>query len=451
MPTKNLETLLRQGPEALDAFYAGLNDKQAALLRYEWGFWAREKQLAPPGDWTVWIIRAGRGFGKTRSATEWVRDRVESGVAKKIHLISDTASDVRDVIVEGPDHGLMAISPPWNKPVYEPSKRRLTWPNGAIATCFAAEAPELLRGPQCDTALADEPGKWKNLRKRDNEGNTAWDNLMMGLRLGSNPQVVAAMTPGNIPWLKELKSKASYVETVGNSMENRANLSAKWFSEVIQPYLGTRKGRREIFAEILEDNPDALWSWDTIEDSRVSECPELKTIIVAVDPQGKDPNEPRGEDGAETGIIAVGVGYGDDPHAFVLDDASLRGTPHQWGRMAIRKYEQWMANAIIGEKNFGGAMVKHTIAMAAKDFEIYVAYKDVIASRGKRLRAEPVSELYEADRVHHVGSFPELESQMTDWVPGDRSPDRLDALVHGITALLVTGQKRVGRGAWKKN
>jgi phage terminase large subunit-like protein len=422
-----------RGHKATERWLATLTPEELAVLPYEWGFWARPDQLAPPGGWRGWLILTGRGWGKTRTAAEWVRDRVERGVAKRIALVNDTAADVRDVMVEGPS-GLLAVSPPWNRPTYEPSKRAVTWPSGAVAKCYAAEAPELLRGPEHDTAWADEPAKWKNLRKRDVQGGTAWTNLMFGLRISASPQWLATTTPRGRIFVMDLLDRPNVHVTRGSSHDNRANLADDWYTEVIAPYEGTRLGRQEIEGEVLTDVPGALWSLAMIDGTRVSasDVPTLERVVVAVDPSGSDNPE-----ADEVGIIAGGLGS--NGHVYVQLDDTDHYTPDEWGKKAVAHYQTLRADRVVGEINFGGQMVEHTVRVAARDLGVLVAYKSITASRGKAVRAEPVSALYAQGRVHHVGSFPKLENEMTQWVPGMgmRSPNRMDALVWLVTELLV--------------
>lgn len=402
------------------------SEEDAVEFLHDWSFWSRENQVAPPGNWFVWLILAGRGFGKTRSGAEWVRARVESGLYSHIALVGDTAADVRDVMIEGPS-GIMAVSDPRSKPSYEPSKRRLTWGNGATATAYAAEAPESLRGPQHDTAWCDEPAKWKNLRKRDLEGGTAWDNLLMGLRVGDNPQCACTTTPRSIPWLTTLLSRPSTVTTRGSSYENRDNLSPKWFEEVIKPYEGTRLGRQEIDAELIGDVEGSMWKRNILERQRIDKAPvELVRILIALDPSVSST-----EKSDECGMVVAGKGT--DGNAYVLDDISERLSPHLWASKAIKARYQYSADLIVGEVNNGGDLIELTLRTVDQS----VPYKKVHASRGKLTRAEPVAALYEKGVVCHVGSFPLLEDEMCSWQPGEPSPNRMDALVWAITELMI--------------
>lgn len=343
--------------------------------------------------------------------------------------MNDTAADCRDVMVEGPD-GLLSICPPWNKPKYTPTNRRVTWPNGGVAITYAAEAPELLRGPQHDGAWADEPAKWKNLKKTDDKGGTAWDNLMLGLRMGEHPQCVATTTPRAIPLIRELRKQPGVIVTTGSSFENQANLTDQWFDEIRRKYEGTRLGRQELYAELLDDVAGALWNRTQIDNLRIQKdaLPALKRIVISLDPAVS-----QGEESNETGIVACGVGM--NGHGYLLSDESGKYSPDGWGRKAVNLLRQHQGDRIIAEVNNGGDMVGYTI----KTVDKHAPYKSVHASRGKRTRAEPVAALYEQGKVHHVGSFPELEDQLCTWdaSTNEDSPDRLDALVWAFTELML--------------
>ncbi len=400
-----------------------LSDKQALALVHDWCFWARPNQLPPSGAWRVWLLLAGRGFGKTRSGAEWVRSRVEAGSARRIALVAPTAADVRDVMIEG-ESGLLAVSPPALQPTYEPSKRRLTWPKGALATCFSAEEPNRLRGPQHDAAWCDELAAWRNPE--------TWDMLMLGLRLGADPRCVVTTTPKPVRLLRQLLGDAGAVVTRGSTYDNRDNLAPAFLAEIVRRYEGTRLGRQEIEAELLDDTPGALWTRDAIERARVAVLPALRRVVVAVDPATS-----AGEEADETGIIVAALGQ--DGQGYVLDDLSGRWPSVGWARRAVAAYHARQADRVVAEVNNGGDLVEATIRMV----DAGVAYRAVHAARGKALRAEPVAALYEQGRVHHVGSFPALEDQMCAFAPDfDRrvmgySPDRLDALVWALTDLMV--------------
>lgn len=392
---------------------------------YRWRGKGAEKQRAPEGDWAVWLLMAGRGFGKTRAGAEWVRTRVSTGVGGRIALVAPTPDDVRNVMVEGVS-GLLRVSPPWFKPKYEPSKRKLTWPNGAVAFGFSSYEPDRLRGPQFDTAWCDELASWKHPRE-------TWDNLQFGLRLGNDPRCAVTTTPKPISLLRELKDREDVFTTTGSTYENRANLPDEYIEHIRRRYEGTRTGRQEIYAELLDESEEALWRRDWIEAARVREAPELVRVVVAVDPAVSS-----GSSSAETGIVVAGVD--EDRHVYVLEDASGRMSPDRWARRAIGMLDKYGADRIVGESNNGGDLVEHTLRTAYGGRVI--PYRSVRASRGKYTRAEPASALYEQGKVHHVGGLDALEDQMCVWSPGSEgSADRLDALVWAVTelALVKTG------------
>ncbi len=393
----------------------------ADALRTDWHAQARPEQLPPAGDWAGWLIVAGRGFGKTRSGAEWTRCMVESRQAGRLALVGPTAADARDVMVEG-ESGILAISPAWNRPTFEPSKRRLTWPNGAIATCYSAEEPERLRGPQHDAAWCDELAAWSN---RD----ATWNQLQFGLRLGARPRVLVTTTPKPSALLKSLIARSDFVVTRGATRDNAANLAPTFLATVEGLYAGTKIGRQELDGELIEDVEGALWSRALIESTRVARAdrPPLTRIVVAIDPAVSS-----GESADETGIIVAGLG--EDRQGYILEDASGRYAPTEWARKAVALYQRYGADRVVAEINQGGEMVETTVRMIDPN----VSFKGVHASRGKITRAEPVSALFEQGRVHMLGTFPALEDQLTSYEPGARkSPDRLDAMVWAITELMV--------------
>lgn len=407
-----------------DRLLAGLPKEHTAQLEYSWDFWARSKQLAPPGEWTIWALLAGRGFGKTRTGSEWFRRNAEARPRGRGMLIGMTPRDVRDVMVLGPA-GLLSVCPPWNRPTYEPSNMALTWPNGYVAAIRSAHAPDKVRGPEQDQAWADELSAWP-----EKKGREAWDNLMFGLRVGVHPQVCVTMTPKPIPLVREILSHPGTVKTTGSTYENRANLARSFYDTVLKKYEGTNLGRQEIYADLLDEAEDALWKRLLIEKFRVKEAPDIVRGVVGVDPSGGV---------VETGIVAAGIAK--DGHVYILEDSSLKASPDTWGRDVVRAYIRHRLDVVAGEKNFGGDMVKHVVDTAAKAMGVPVRYKDVLASRGKTVRAEPVVALYEQGKVHHVGTFPALEAEMTTWVPGDPSPNRVDALVWAVTELAIEDLK----------
>ena len=401
---------------------AALSDEKAQALLYDWSWHARPNQLPPTGNWTNWLILAGRGWGKTKTGAEWVRGKATDTTPRRIALVAATASDARDVMVEG-ESGILACSSPSDRPLYEPSKRRLTWKNGSMATTYSADEPDRLRGPQHDAAWCDEIAAWRY--------PDAWDMLVMGLRLGDNPQAVITSTPRPIKIIKELAAAKDTVVTRGSTYENRANLAESFFTQIIGKYEGTRLGRQELYAEILIDNPGALWKREQIDSLRVHAAPPLRRIVVAIDPAVTT-----GDNSDETGI--VGCGMGEDKHSYILKDSSMRGSPDEWARAAVRLYYELEADIIIGETNNGGDMIETIL----RTIDPNIPYRGVHASRGKMIRAEPISALYEQGKVHHVGMFAKLEDQMCDWHPsmGGKSPDRMDALVWGLTELMIVPQ-----------
>lgn len=407
---------------------------ERGLLLYDWSFWGRPDQHEPPGRWNTWLILSGRGWGKSRTGAEWVRRQVEHGRCKRLALVARTAADVRDVVVEG-ESGILAISPPWNRPEWEPSKRRLTWPNGAIATTFSADEPDALRGPQHDGAWCDELAAWRYPE--------AFDMLQMGLRLGRRPRIVVTTTPRPVKLVKELLADPTTFRTRGSTYDNAGNLAATFLRQILRKYEGTRLGRQELHAEVLDDTPGALWKRDQLEALRLrfnKHPTEFLRVVVAVDPATST-----GEGSNETGIVVVGLGL--DGEGYVLEDASGTYSPAEWGARVVEVYRRWEADRVVAEANQGGNLVESNLRVAVLKDEAgrvlargeHLPISMVHASKGKRARAEPVSALYEQGRVHHVGAFPELEDQLCGWnaTSGEASPDRLDALVWGFTALML--------------
>jgi len=406
-----------------DALFRNLDPADIERLLVDWRVWRRPKQATPPGNWSIWVILAGRGFGKTRTGAEWVREEVDRGLVGHIALVGPTAGDVRDTMIEG-ESGLLGVFPRDERPRYEPSKRRVTFSNGAVATAFSADEPDRLRGPNHDLAWCDELAAWRY--------PDAWDMLTFGLRIGDHPRALVTTTPRPTPIIRSLVARDDVAVTRGSTFENRANLAPSFFQEIVARYEGTRLGRQELHAEILDDVDGALWSRDMIETARVSSFPDLTRIVVAIDPAASSK-----ETSSETGIVACGLGA--DGHGYVLEDRSLRGTPHEWASEAIASYHRLKADRIVAEANQGGDMVRHTLDTVERGVPIRLVH----ASRGKRVRAEPIAALYEQQRIHHVGMFADLEDQLCSWVPDlSASPDRLDALVWALTELVVDGARR---------
>jgi phage terminase large subunit-like protein len=384
----------------------------------------------------VWLLLAGRGFGKTRTGAETVRAAIAAG-KKRVALVAPTAADARDVMVEG-ESGLLSIGPPHQRPRYEPSKRRLTWPNGAIATTYSADEPERLRGPQHDFAWCDELAAWRYPE--------TWDMLMFGLRLGDDPRVIVTTTPKPIKIIRELLIDPNTIITRGSTHQNAANLAGAFLDQIVRKYKGTRLGRQELDAEVLDDVPGALWTRKQLEEARWShskKLPDFSRIIIAIDPAAS-----AGEESDETGIIVAAKDM--DGRGYVLADRSGRYHPNEWAKIAIGLYYEYRADRLVAEVNNGGEMVGNTLRMLDRN----VSYSDVHATRNKVVRAEPVAMLYEQQRIFHVGSFPTLEDQMCSFTSDfDRkqagfSPDRVDALVWAFTELIVEESPHQGYLEW---
>lgn len=365
-------------------------------------------------------MRSGRGGGKTRAGAEWILKRVRQGY-RHIALIGQTAADIRDTMVELGPSSIMKIAREEERPTYEPSKRRITFPNGAIATTFTGEEPDQLRGPAHDTVWIDELAKFKY-------PDETWDNMEMGLRLGNNPQVFCTTTPRPVPIIKRLVKDPSTIDIRFSTSQNAENLSPIFLKRVMERYAGTRLGRQELEGEILDDNPNALFQREIIENLRVREPPQLIRVVV-----GMDPAVTGNETSDETGIIAGGIAA--NGHGYILQDASLRASPNEWARAGVMSLYRNKGDRIVGEVNNGGDLIEVNIRTVDRN----VPFTAVHASRGKAIRAEPVAALYEQGRIHHVGTYPQLEDQMCEWVPGDKSPDRMDALVWCIWELFGLG------------
>lgn len=391
-------------------------------------------QRTPSGEWSIWAIIAGRGAGKSFTGSNFILDGIEEG-ERRLALIGRTSADVRDVMVEGPS-GIIkqAENRGMGRPVYESSRRRVTMPNGAVAFLYSAEEPDLLRGPEHERAWADELAAWKY--------EEAWDNLQFGMRIGAYPRTIVTTTPKPVPLVRKLMKRAAepgsdVVVSRGRTRDNASNLAPSFLRAIEERYAGTRIGRQELEGELLEDVEGALWTLSVLETHRLKVLPDdvsLTAIAIGVDPAATS-----NESSDETGIIAVGAGT--DKRGYVLADVSLIGAPLVWARRAINSYQQHEANFIVVEVNNGGEMVTQTI----KTVDPKVPVKEVRASRGKQTRAEPISALYEQGWVSHIGVFPQLEEQLTTWVPGMASPDRLDACVWAFTSLQrYIGNQRTG-------
>ncbi|MCE7798660.1 terminase family protein [Sphingobium sufflavum] len=434
-PRSDYERVAAASPEERAMLLRLLGADAMTRLATRWQHRARPAQLPPPGAWSLWLVMAGRGFGKTRLGAEWVRAVAEADGSARIALIGASLHDARAVMVEG-ESGLLAIAPPWARPLWQPSRRQLRWPNGARATLFGAGEPDALRGPQHSHVWGDEIAKWP-------DGLAVWDNAMMGLRLGHAPRALATTTPRPVPLLRKLLEQPGVVVTRGRTADNRGALPAAFLAAMARDYGGTRLGRQELEGEMLLDLEGALWTRDLLDRCRVRRVaaeggdmnmgaePLLRRVVVGVDP-------PASATGDACGIIVAGIGP--DGRGHVIDDASVeRATPEVWARAVARAHHRWGADRVVAEANNGGAMVESVLRAADAGLPVRLVH----ASRGKVARAEPVATLYEAGRVVHAGLFPLLEDEMCGMVAGGgyagpgRSPDRADALVWALTDLLL--------------
>ena len=417
---------------------AVLADLDPDVLLWDWHSWARPEQQSPEGDWNIWIYLAGRGAGKTRAAAEWVREEAKytNTGQRRFALVARTAADVRDVIVEG-ESGIMNVTPPSERPLYEPSKRRLTWPNGNTATCFTADEPDSLRGPQFSHAWGDEVAAWR--QTPDAAGMTAFDNLRVGTRLGANPKIMITTTPKRVPLLysllEEEKKGKKVVVTRGSTMDNSGNLSSAYLDTILGVYEGTRLAKQELYGEMLDSIEGALWTIEMIGKGRQNLLPAHTPLrVIGVDPSvAENPRD-------SCGIVVCASTADRDlykRHAWVLEDATIHGSPEVWANKVVEMARRWGA-PVVAEVNQGGALVTNAINAIDPNVKVF----EVHSKHGKQLRAEPVVLAYEQERVHHIGYIAELEDQMTAWIPGEgKSPDRVDALVHALTALLIKPPK----------
>jgi phage terminase large subunit-like protein len=430
---------LRAMGKDLSSVLSQMDPKKAEELLYTWEFWARENQLAPAGDWNTWFINAGRGFGKTRAGVEWVRGLVKKG-HKRIAAVAATNSDIERVMVNGESGFLSRCwkgdkdnkGKPLGMPVWSPTKRLLTWENGAYVQFFSAEEPERLRGPQFEAAWCDELAAWN--RDRD-----TWDMLQFCLRLGKHPQTCVTTTPKPTKLVRDIIKNQKTVVVSGSTFDNSANLAGTYLEAVRSQYDGTRLGRQELYAEILDEASGALWNRAVLADCEVDVgdpvefAKTLARVVVSVDPAVSANAE-----SDMTGIIVAGQDV--NGICYVLQDATDRYTPEGWAAKAVELYNLYAADRIVAERNQGGDMVRYTF----KSVDETIPIKLVHASRGKFARAEPVSALYERGRVKHGKGLDLLEDQLVQWEPlgSIGSPDRLDALVWAITELALKGVAR---------
>lgn len=399
---------------------------QLAALKYHWPFWARDKQIIPEelldskSKKFIWIIKSGRGFGKTRTGAETIRMLVDNYGYRRVSIVGADASEVRDIMIEG-ESGILSVYPFWNKPVYEPSKRRITFKSGAIATIFYGSEPDKSRGAQSDLIWCDEFIKWRYTEE-------TLDNLLLGLRIGKKPICIITTTPRPIRILKELINDDRVIVTEGSTYENKDNLSDVFYSTIIKRYEGTRLGQQELYAELLDDNPNALWKRNLLDELRIVDFDinKFQRIVIGVDPMASAENE-----NAMTGIVAAGQ---IKDKFYVLEDGSISGHPSVWAKQVIGLYYKYKADCIVVEKNNGGDMCESVVKNINNDVNV----KMVWASRGKYVRAEPIAALYEQKRVYHCGYFNALEDEMCEWTgeKGELSPNRMDALVWAITFMI---------------
>ena len=419
---------------AQEMFLDELGEGALCALPFLFEFWALEHQLPPEGDWRNWVIMGGRGAGKTRAGAEWVRSMVEgpepydAGRARRIALVGETYDQVREVMVFG-ESGILACSPPDRRPTWQATRKRLEWPNGAVASVHTAHDPEGLRGPQFDAAWVDELAKWK-------KAQDTWDMLQFALRLGDSPRVCVTTTPRNIGVLKDLLKLPSTVTTHAPTEANAANLASSFLAEVRERYHGTRLGRQELDGVLLNDAEGALWTSEMLEASHKRGFFRFDRVVVGVDPAISS-----GKSADECGIIVVGAHMQGPPQewtAHVICDASVQGArPSEWARAAVTAVDTWEADRLVAEVNQGGQMVAEVV----RQVDPMVPFKAVHASRGKVARAEPIAALYEQGRVTHTPNLTALEDQMTLMTRrgyvGDGSPDRVDALVWALHELMI--------------
>lgn len=422
-------------PEEQELVLAGLDTDR---LKWDWNFWGRPGQIPPDLDWALFAYVAGRGSGKTRAGAEWVHKYAIEHPGCRIGLVARRAADVRDVMILG-DSGILSVGLPEERAVHYPSRAQIVWPNGSIAQSYSSEEPDQLRGPQFHAAWADEVAAWKHTV--DSSGLNAWDNLSIATRLGDNPQIFATTTPKRTGFMFELlereKSDGDVVVRRGSTFDNAGNLSKAYIRRMNDLYKGTRLAEQELYGQMLEQVEGALWDGNF---DRVNAEPKGLLKVIAVDPSVSE--NPRDE----CGIVVVGATPGRviGRTAYVLEDATVFGAPSVWAEQVVETWEKHRCPVIV-ETNQGGAMARTIINGLEPEIPVF----EVRAYEGKHVRAEPVTLKYDKKQVKHVGVLADLEAQLTSWVPGERgsrSPDRLDALVYAVTALLVKPPKNSGLG-----
>jgi len=442
--SKSLAEIVAELPQ--DQQLAALADISAEELEYSWEFWGRPEQMAPEGFWTVWLIVAGRGFGKTRAGAEWVRKMALENPGCRIALVGRSAKDVGGTMIHG-ESGIMAVHSEEERPVHKVSIGELHWPNGSIAQTFTAEEPDQLRGPQFHYAWADEAAAWKFTK--DVSGLNAWGNLRFATRLGAEPRILATTTPRRTEFMVEILEKYEEQETAGDdwdekengrivitrgsTFDNRSNLAATYISDIVSEHQGTNLYTQELLGEMPDEREGALWSPELIDACRwYGDLPNLPIKVVALDPSvAENPRD-------EAGIIVVGAtGHKalNRRHAFILEDATVHGSPDLWAERVVEMAHKWNA-PVVAEGTQGQQLVANMIRSIDPTVKVLLLQT---GQKGKKARADLVLPPYVQKRVHHVEEFDRLELQLTTWDPeiSKRSPDRLDALVHGVTALLV--------------
>jgi phage terminase large subunit-like protein len=403
--------------------------------RYRWKQeQARKEQIEPPGDWSIWLYLAGRGAGKTRTAAEWLAYQAVSQPGTRWAIVAPTYADARDTCAEG-ESGVINILHRYKMiQDYNRSIGEIVLKNNSRIKLFSADKPDRFRGPQHHGAWCDELAAYRY--------TDAWDQLQFGLRLGEHPRIIVTTTPRPTRLIKELTKRddGSIVVTRGSTFDNAENLAPSALAEMRLRYEGTRLGRQELYGEIIDDIEGALWNRNTIEESRVQEAPPMARIVVAIDPAVTS-----AEGSDETGIVVAGITG--DGHYYILEDLTLKASPEQWARQAVKAYHKWNADRIIGETNNGGDMIESVL----RQVDPAIPYRKVTATRGKLVRAEPVAALYEQSRAHHVGAFPALEDQMCNYTPlSNESPDRMDAMVWAMTELMAGNNAIIGLAAISK-
>ena len=425
---RQLDWLLDLPSDERLAQLAVLSDAEAREFAHHWRLWARKEQLPPKGDWRIWLVMAGRGFGKTRMGAEWVRGIASANPDARIALVGSSLGEARSVMVEG-ESGLLSIGPPRRRPRFEPSLRRLTWPNGAQATLYSAAEPDSLRGPQHSHGWCDEIAKWDNTGERAGQ---SWNNLLLGLRIGEMPRVVTTTTPRAVPLLLRLLEDKEAIVTHGRTEDNLINLPERFLRDIRREFGKSQLARQELDGELIADRVGALWTRVMLENARETglDAPRARTV-VAVDP-------PASATGDSCGIVVAALG--EDGIARVLADATvMKASPERWARAVAEAAQVWSADRVVAEANQGGAMVESVLRAADVNLPIRLVHARV----GKAARAEPVAALYEAGKVRHAGQFPQLEDQLCGLMAGGdyhgpgRSPDRADACVWALTELML--------------